>query len=195
VQTAPQPLTTCAPPVPRGTFRAVPSPPRHPLELAIFEAWCRQNGLDPAQLRRWMAGTEQVSREVAEGLRAVLGVPIASWKLVEPAFRLRSRRKGGTIRSMRSSAESVEPGLHVENRSGGPDHPFRPGRKLATTGPISKAVRNAKLRSREELARQLGYSGEALRSWDRRGGKGAPQDVKERLSQPPYDVPLTDWAA
>lgn len=72
----------------------MPSPPRHPLELAIFEAWCRQNGLDPAQLRRWMAGTEQVSREVAEGLRAVLGVPIASWKLVEPKFGLGTSTSG-----------------------------------------------------------------------------------------------------
>lgn len=167
---------------------------RHPLERAVWTAWCKQNGLDEAQLARWIAGTEQVPRQVAEELRRVLGVPVASWKIVEPRFRLPARRKGGTIRSMRSSADSVDEGLHVENRSAGAsEHPFRAGRKLVTEGPIAKAVRNAGLKSREELARLLGYRGESMRNWDRRA-KNAPKALRDVLAEAPYSVPLTDWA-
>lgn len=92
---------------------------------------------------------------------------------------------------MRSSAESGGPGFHVENRSEPARHAFRPGRKLDSEGPVAKAVRNAGLKSRDELARRLGYTGEAVRSWDRR--KKAPAAVMEALAAPPYSVPLTDW--
>jgi hypothetical protein len=176
-------ITTCPPWRRRGTFRSVPKD-RHPLERAVWSSWCKQNGLDEAQLARWIAGTEQVPRQVAEELRRVLGVPVASWKIVEPTFRLRSRRKGGTFDSMESSE------FHVENDSA-KAHPFRRGQKLVSQGPIALGVRNAGLKSRADLARALGFKVNSVKTWDRRGT--APQDVKEALSKPPYSVPLSAW--
>jgi hypothetical protein len=165
---------------------------QHPFEKAVFEAWCKEHGLDLDSIRKQMAGKQLVPRAFAVAARRDLGVPLSAWKLLEPEWSLRSRAEGGTFGSMESSDNgSAGEGFHVENGSK-PTQPFRRGQKLVSEGPVARAVRNAGLKSRSELARALGHKPDTVKNWDRR--KTAPDAVKRRLSESPYFVPLSAWA-
>jgi plasmid maintenance system antidote protein VapI len=151
----------------------VPSPPRHPLEEAIFSTWCRQNGLDPAQLRRWMAGTEQVSREVAEGLRAVLGVPLASWPLLEPKFGLVRPTSKQTLHERVQSVNDVR----MSQATNASDS--RPGRRAERTSEIREYADKLGI-SMSALAKRLKVPRTTLLSWHERG---IPDAERHRLKQ------------